>query len=74
VMCLQAGTIFGYVGLVEGLIRRIEAELGSKPLVIGTGGHVEIIAAETESIDIVDPHLTLKGLRLVAERNPAPRL
>lgn len=71
VMCLQAGTIFGYVGLVEGLIGRIERELGEKPRVIGTGGHVETIAAETPAIEIVDPNLTLRGLRLLAELNPS---
>jgi type III pantothenate kinase len=70
VACLQAGTIFGYVGLVEGLLRRIEKELGQAPQVVGTGGQVELIANETDAIQIVDPHLTLKGLRLLADRNP----
>lgn len=70
IMCLQAGTIFGYVGLVEGLIRRIERELGETALVIGTGGQVETIAAETDAIKVIDPHLTLQGLRLLGELNP----
>lgn len=70
IMCLQSGTIFGYVGLVEGLIKRIASELGASPLVIGTGGQVEIVAAETDAIHVVDPNLTLQGLRILAERNP----
>lgn len=69
IACLQSGTIFGYVGLVEGLVNRIKGELGSDALVIGTGGLVEIIAAETNTIQIVDRDLTLKGLRLLAELN-----
>jgi type III pantothenate kinase len=71
VMCLQAGTIFGYVGLVEGLIARIRKELGADAAVIGTGGHVGTIAAETSVIGTVDQNLTLQGLRILAERNPA---
>lgn len=67
VMCLQAGTIFGYVGLVEGLIRRIEGELGEEALVIGTGGLVETIASQTDAIQVVDQDLTLSGLRYLAE-------
>ncbi|MBI4213490.1 MAG: type III pantothenate kinase [Chloroflexi bacterium] len=69
VMCLQAGTIFGYVGLVEGLIRRIEKELGEEALIIGTGGLVETIAAQTDTIQVVDQNLTLTGLRYLAELN-----
>jgi type III pantothenate kinase len=71
VACLQSGTVYGYVGLVEGLVARITAELGSQPLVIGTGGLVEVIASETTVIAIVDRDLTLKGLRLIADANVA---
>lgn len=70
IACLQSGAIYGYVGLVEGLVQRIKGELGGKPTVIGTGGLVDIIAPETEAIPIVDHDLTLKGLRLLAELNP----
>ncbi|MSQ23262.1 MAG: type III pantothenate kinase [Chloroflexi bacterium] len=70
VMCLQAGTIFGYTALVEGLVRRIEDELGERALVIGTGGLVETIASQTKAIQVVDQNLTLQGLRLLSELNP----
>ena len=69
VACLQSGTIFGHVALVEGLVARIRRELGSEALVIGTGGLVDLIAGQTETIQIVDRDLTLKGLRLLAEMN-----
>jgi type III pantothenate kinase len=67
VACLQSGTVYGYVALVEGLVARIEAELGSAAQVIGTGGLVDVIASETSAIGIVDRDLTLKGLKLIAE-------
>lgn len=70
IMCLQAGTIYGYVGLVEGLVVRIERELGEAALVIGTGGLVEIIARETPTIQLIDPNLTLHGLRVLGDLNP----
>ncbi len=66
---LQSGLLFGYVGLVEGMVARFRAELGAQMKVIGTGGLVEIIARETKVIDIVAPWLTLEGLRLVWEMN-----
>jgi type III pantothenate kinase len=73
--CMQSGAFFGYVGLVEGIIDRILAELGGNPAVIGTGGLASVIASETNRIARVDPDLTLEGIRLVWERNrprPAP--
>jgi type III pantothenate kinase len=66
---LQSGLLFGYVGLVEGVVTRFRAELGAQMKVIGTGGLVEIFAKETKVIDIVAPWLTLDGLRLVWEMN-----
>jgi type III pantothenate kinase len=66
---MQSGLVFGYVGLVEGLVQRIGAELGCKPMVIATGGLAPLIAGETKSIDAVDTFLTLDGLRMVFERN-----
>ncbi|MCW5875527.1 MAG: type III pantothenate kinase [Anaerolineales bacterium] len=62
---LQSGLLFGYVGLVEGLVARFRAELGEGMKVIGTGGLAELIAAETEVIEILAPWLTLDGLRIV---------
>ena len=67
---MQSGLVFGYVGLTEGLIRRLRGELGGQARVIATGGLAEIIAPLTEQIEVVEPWLTLEGLRLIAERNP----
>jgi type III pantothenate kinase len=67
--CMRAGLVYGYVGLVEGLVARIAAELSARPLVVATGGLAEIIAAQTTIIDVLDPHLTLHGLRLLYELN-----
>ena len=69
VACLQSGTIFGYVGLVEGLLRRIKDEMATDATVIGTGGLVDVIAPHTDLIAVVDHDLTLKGLRLLADLN-----
>jgi len=66
---MQSGLLFGYVGLVEGMVARFRAQLGDDMKVIGTGGLAEIIARETEVIQYIDPWLTLKGLRIVWELN-----
>jgi type III pantothenate kinase len=66
---MQSGLIFGYVGLVEGLIRRIRAELGGEAQVVATGGLSRAFAPLTDEISAVDPWLTLEGLRLISERN-----
>ncbi len=66
---MQAGILFGYVGLVKEMVTRIGKELGGKPQVIATGGGAELVARETGVIDKVDPFLTLEGLRLIYQRN-----
>ncbi|MEE8390496.1 MAG: type III pantothenate kinase [Anaerolineae bacterium] len=66
---IQSGLLFGYVGLVEGMVARFKAELGPDTRVIATGGLAEIIARETDVIDVVDPWLTLHGLRIIYELN-----
>jgi type III pantothenate kinase len=66
---MQSGLLFGYVGLVEGMVARFKAELGPETRVIGTGGLANLIARETDVIDVVDPWLTLHGLRIVYELN-----
>lgn len=66
---MQAGILFGYASLVDGLIDRIKAEVISNPKVIATGGLATVIANETKSIDIVDEMLTLEGLRILYNRN-----
>ncbi|WP_448545351.1 type III pantothenate kinase [Roseiflexus sp.] len=66
---MQSGVILGYAGLVEGLVQRMQAELGTSCPVVATGGLAELIAAETEAITTVEPYLTLEGLRLIYEMN-----
>lgn len=62
---LQSGLLFGYVGLVEGLVARFREELGADMKVIATGGLSEIVAKETEVLEIIAPWLTLDGLRII---------
>jgi len=66
---IQAGLIFGHVGVVEGIVSRMARELEGKPRVIATGGLASLIAPLTACIDTVDEQLTLTGLRLIHERN-----
>lgn len=67
---MQAGIVYGYAGQVDGLVRRIKAEMGADNVkVIATGGLADLIAAETDSIDEIAPLLTLEGLRIIYERN-----
>lgn len=62
---IQAGLLFGYAGLVDAVIRRIEQELGHSTYVVATGGLASVIAPETSTIHKVDPFLTLEGLELL---------
>ena len=66
---MESGLFYGYVGMVEGLVRRMSDELGGHAMCIATGGLAEVIAPETSLIEHVDPDLTLQGLRIVWERN-----
>jgi len=66
---LQSGFVFGFAGLVDGLTRRMLAELGEPAAVIATGGLASVIAPLCERVDEVDPYLTLDGLRLIWGRN-----
>lgn len=66
---IQSGLLFGYVGLVEGMVARFKQELGDQTQVIATGGLAEIIARETSVIEVVDPWLTLHGLRIIYDLN-----
>jgi type III pantothenate kinase len=69
VHAMQSGLLFGYVGLVEGMVARFREELGPGMRVIATGGLAYLIAAETDVIELVDQELTLKGLRFIWEMN-----
>ena len=66
---LQSGMYYGYVGLVRNIVRKIRQELGEEAYVVATGGMALMIAEESKVIDKLDGLLTLKGLRLIYERN-----
>jgi type III pantothenate kinase len=66
---MESGLFYGYVGMVEGLVRRMTGELGGAATVVATGGLAVVIAPETPLIQHVDIELTLQGLRIVWERN-----
>ncbi|MGI2336534.1 MAG: type III pantothenate kinase [Dehalogenimonas sp.] len=69
VKAMQSGLVFGYVGLIEAIVSRIQAELPVKAMVIATGGYAELLAAETKVFDTINQDLTLYGLRLIYYMN-----
>ncbi|MBE7535938.1 MAG: type III pantothenate kinase [Anaerolineales bacterium] len=69
VHAMQSGLLFGYVSMVEGMVERFRKELGDEMKVVATGGLSEIVAKETEVIQIIAPWLTLDGLRIIWELN-----
>ncbi len=69
VAAMQSGIVFGYAGLIEGIVARIQQEMGGKAKVVATGGYAELLARETPVIEVVNPDLTLVGLRLIYEMN-----
>jgi len=69
---IQSGLLFGYVGLVEGMVARFRRELGADTKVIATGGLSEIVAKETPVIDHIAPWLTLDGLQIIWKLNQRP--
>lgn len=69
VSSMQAGIIYGYAGLVDGIVERIKNEVKGNPKVIATGGLARIVAPETTSIEEIDDMLTLRGLYLIYQRN-----
>ncbi len=66
---IRSGLTYGYADLVDGVVRRMGREMQCTPVVVATGGLSDVVAELAETIDVVDPLLTLKGLRLVYERN-----
>jgi len=69
VEALQSGILYGFAGQIDGLVRRIVAELGGQATVVATGGLATLVMAESETIQKHEPNLTLIGLRLVFARN-----
>lgn len=69
VMAMQSGVYYGYVGLVDGLVERFKKEAKKDPTVIATGGLAELIRPDSATITVVDPTLTLKGLKIIYDRN-----
>ena len=65
---MNAGIIYGYAGLVDGIVRRIKEEMTPVPKVIATGGLAELMAEVAETIEAVEPHLTLEGLRIIYDK------
>lgn len=66
---MQAGVFYGFVGQVEGVVSRMRRELDMSARVVATGGLAVVIAPATKTIDVVEPMLTLEGLRIIYERN-----
>jgi type III pantothenate kinase len=71
VSSMQAGIIYGYAGLVDGIVERIKSEVKGNPKVVATGGLAHVVAPETKSIEEIDEMLTLRGLYLIYQRNRA---
>lgn len=69
ITAMQSGIIFGFVGQVDGIVERMKEEKNTNPTVVATGGLAELIASESKTIKIVNPYLTLEGLRMIYERN-----
>lgn len=70
---MQSGIFFGYLGLVDGILGRMKREVPDVKAIIATGGLASLLAAESEHIEHVDHDLTLKGLKIIYERNRSPR-
>ncbi|OZM55826.1 pantothenate kinase [Lottiidibacillus patelloidae] len=69
VNAMQSGILFGYVGQVEGIVKRMKDQANGTPKVIATGGLAKLISKETDVIDYIDPLLTLNGLNLIYQKN-----
>ena len=70
---MQAGLYYGYLGLVDGILARMKREIEGIRKVVATGGLAALFQGESEFIDEVDPELTLKGLKIIWDRNAGAR-
>jgi len=69
VSSMQAGIMYGYASLVDGIVERMRMETGGNPLVVATGGLAKVVAPETKTIEVVEDMLTLEGLRIIYNMN-----
>ncbi|MBC2695987.1 MAG: type III pantothenate kinase [Desulfobacteraceae bacterium] len=65
---IKAGIIYGYAGLVDGIVRRMKSEMGTAPKVVATGGVSDLMSDVCDSIEEVEPSLTIEGLRIIYEK------
>ena len=66
---IQAGAVFGFVGMIDSIVSRMQKEIGKPAQVIGTGGLLNVLIQEVRSIQTIDPFLTLEGLKILYDRN-----
>jgi type III pantothenate kinase len=67
--CLRSGVIFGFAGQVDALVRRMAAEMGAKPRVVATGGFCQLVGGASQTVELIEPFLTLEGIRIIFEGN-----
>jgi len=72
VACLQSGLFYGSLGMMDGILERLIAELGPQTRVVATGGQASLIGRSSKYVQHIDEHLTLEGLRLIWERRKQP--
>ncbi len=71
IAAMQSGIVFGYTGLIDGVVTRIQEELGEKATVVATGGYASVIGKEAKTIDKINPDLTLIGIKVIYDANRA---
>lgn len=71
VPAMQSGVFWGYISMIEGLVRRIREEYGEKLMVVATGGLAPLFAETSDAIDEIDPNMTIRGLEIIYRRNQA---